>query len=163
MVTKLRLPFSSMRSSILILQNFLVSADIVTVPIGVSRKMSGRCVLPVQSCCNLFEINQKYANSYISKGMIQSRKVSGPTISFPEKSRSAELHGKRYGNFGLLWNFLFGHVLNTAIPVFKQYSIDFRLYHVVLPHSDEFSCRELMDLRLIGRHHFDDPRGRSLY
>jgi hypothetical protein len=160
MVTKLRLPFSSMRSSILILQNFLVSADIVTVPIGVSRKMSGRCVLPVQSCCNLFEINQKYANSYISKGMIQSRKVSGPTISFPEKSRSAELHGKRYGNFGLLWNFLFGHILNTGIHIFKQYSIDCLLCHVALPHNDKYSCHHLINLRLIGQNHYDDRRDR---
>jgi hypothetical protein len=161
--TKLRRPFSPIRSSGLILQNFSVSADIHTLPSCVSCEMRGRCVLPVQSCCNLLKINQKYANSNISKRMTKIRKVSGPTISFLEKACSAELQYKWFSKSGPLWNFLFGHIPNTWIHQINQYSIDSLLYHVVLPPSDKFSFPELKDFCLIGQNHSDDPRGTFWY
>jgi hypothetical protein len=145
MVIKLRPLFSLVRHSGVTLQNFSVSADVRTVPTCVTREMNWRCVLPVQSCCNLFEIFQKYSNSYNSCIVTLIRKPSCPTISFFKKSCFAELHWKWYGNFGLLWNFLFGHIPNTVIHRFKQYSIQCLLSHVALPHNDKNSYRELID------------------
>jgi hypothetical protein len=162
-VLKLRTPFFQIRSCGLTLQNFSVLVNIRTVPGYVSRKMSGRWFLPVQSSCNLLKINPKYSNSYSANTEWPFGKPSGPTISFFKKTWFAELHRKWYGNFGLLWNFLFGHIPNTGIHRFKQYSTDCILCHISLPHIDKGSSPELIDLRLIGQNHFADPRGKWSY
>jgi hypothetical protein len=116
--------------------------------------------LPVQSCRNLLKINQKYDNSYISNSVKPHGKPSGPTFCFLEKYCFVNLQYQWFSKFGLLWNFLFGHIPNTVIHHFKHHSIDSLSYHVVLQHNDKNSCPELIDLRLIGPNHFDDPRDR---
>jgi hypothetical protein len=106
------------------------------------------------------KINQKYANSYISKRMMKMGKLSGPPISFPEKFYFAKLRVTWYGKFGLLWNFLFGNIPQNVFQDLIQCPIDFCLSYVVLPHNEKGSCPELKDFRVIGQNDFDDPRGR---